>query len=39
VYKRQLRDAPAGPFLLVLVAVGLVAFGAYCGVRARLARM
>ena len=36
---QTLRDAPAGPFLLVLVALGLVAFGAYCGVRARLARM
>lgn len=36
---QTLRDAPAGPFLLVLVAVGLVAFGAYCGVRARFARM
>ena len=27
--------APAGPFLLVLVAVGIAAFGAFCFVRAR----
>ena len=36
---QTLRDAPAGPLLLGLVAVGLVAFGLYCGVRARFARM
>ena len=36
---QTLRDAPAGPVLLGLVAVGLVAFGLYCGVRARFARM
>jgi Domain of Unknown Function (DUF1206) len=27
--------APAGPFLLVLIAVGIAAFGAFCFVRAR----
>ncbi len=34
-----LRDAPGGPVLLLLVALGLVAFGAYCGVRARFGRL
>ncbi|MBO0900037.1 DUF1206 domain-containing protein [Cellulomonas sp. zg-ZUI222] len=34
-----LRDAPGGPVLLLLVAVGLIAFGAYCGIRARFGRL
>jgi len=36
---QTLRDAPAGPVLLLLVALGLVAFGAYCGVRSRFGRL
>ncbi|MBO3086883.1 DUF1206 domain-containing protein [Cellulomonas dongxiuzhuiae] len=36
---QTLRDAPAGPVLLLLVAAGLVAFGAYCGVRSRFGRL
>ncbi|MCC2313329.1 DUF1206 domain-containing protein [Cellulomonas xiejunii] len=36
---QALRDAPAGPVLLLLVALGLMAFGAYCGVRARFGRL
>ena len=36
---QALRDAPAGPVLLLLVAVGLVAFGVYCGVRSRFGRL
>lgn len=36
---RALRDAPAGPFLLGLVALGLVAFGLYSFVRARFGRL
>ncbi|QGQ19062.1 DUF1206 domain-containing protein [Cellulomonas sp. JZ18] len=34
-----LRDAPAGPVLLLLVALGLVAYGAYSLVRARFGRL
>ncbi|MEO7269525.1 MAG: DUF1206 domain-containing protein [Knoellia sp.] len=36
---RTLREAPAGSVLLTLVAVGLAAFGVYCGARARYARV
>jgi hypothetical protein len=36
---QALREAPAGPVLLVLVALGLVAFGGYCAVRARFGRL
>lgn len=36
---QALRDAPAGPVLLLLVAAGLVAFGGYCGVRSRFGRL
>lgn len=36
---RTLREAPAGTVLLTLVAVGLAAFGVYCGARARYARV
>lgn len=36
---QALRDAPAGPALLLLVAAGLVAFGVYCGVRSRFGRL
>ncbi|UZN01748.1 DUF1206 domain-containing protein [Cellulomonas sp. S1-8] len=36
---QTLRDAPAGPVLLMLVAAGLVAFGGYCGVRSRFGRL
>ena len=36
---RTLREAPAGPIVLTLVAVGLAAFGVYCGARARYARV
>lgn len=36
---QALRDAPAGPVLLLLVAAGLVAFGVYCGVRSRFGRL
>jgi len=36
---QTLRDAPGGPVLLLLVALGLVAFGAYCGVRSRFGRL
>lgn len=36
---RALRDAPAGPFLLGLVALGLVAYGLYSFVRARFGRL
>jgi len=32
---QALRGAPAGPVLLLLVAAGLVCFGAYCAVRSR----
>lgn len=34
-----LRDAPAGPVLLLLVALGLVAYGVYSLVRARFGRL
>ncbi len=34
-----LREAPAGPVLLLLVAAGLVAFGGYCAVRSRFGRL
>ena len=36
---QTLRDAPAGPVLLLAVALGLVAFGVYCGVRSRFGRL
>lgn len=36
---QALRDAPAGPWLLGLVAAGLVAFGGYCVVRSRFGRL
>lgn len=36
---QALREAPAGPVLLLLVAVGLIAFGVYGGVRARFGRL
>ncbi|MFS0703470.1 DUF1206 domain-containing protein [Cellulomonas sp. 179-A 9B4 NHS] len=36
---RALRDAPAGPLLLGLVALGLVLFGLYSLVRARFGRL
>ncbi|MEO6018985.1 MAG: DUF1206 domain-containing protein [Knoellia sp.] len=36
---RTLREAPAGTFLLTLVAVGFAAFGVYCVARARYARV
>ncbi|MBT0994785.1 DUF1206 domain-containing protein [Cellulomonas sp. DKR-3] len=34
-----LKESPAGPVLLALVAVGLMAFGVYCFVRARYGRL
>lgn len=34
-----LKETPAGPVLLVLVAIGLMAFGVYCFVRARYGRL
>lgn len=36
---RRLLGLPYGRWLLLVVAVGLAAFGVYCGVRARLARL
>lgn len=36
---QALREAPAGPALLLLVAAGLGAFGVYCAVRARYGRL
>ncbi|QCB93340.1 DUF1206 domain-containing protein [Cellulomonas shaoxiangyii] len=36
---RTLREAPAGPFLLLLVALGLIAYGLYSFVRARFGRL
>ena len=36
---RSVTDLPFGVFLLVLIAVGLIAYGIYCGVRARRAPM
>lgn len=36
---RTLRDAPAGPALLVAIALGLAAYGGYSFVRARYARV
>jgi hypothetical protein len=32
---RAVQDAPFGSWLLTLIAVGLVAFGAFCFARAR----
>jgi hypothetical protein len=34
-----LKETPVGPVLLVLVALGLMAFGVYCFVRARYGRL
>ena len=36
---KTLRDAPAGPFLLTLVAVGIAAYGVYSFARSRYARV
>jgi Domain of Unknown Function (DUF1206) len=36
---RTLRDAPMGTVLLVLVGLGIAAFGVYCFARARFARV
>ncbi|GEA83827.1 DUF1206 domain-containing protein [Cellulomonas gelida] len=36
---RTLKEGPAGPVLLTLVALGFVAFGGYCFVRARYGRL
>lgn len=36
---RTFRDAPAGPWLLTLVALGLACFGAYCFVWSRNAKI
>lgn len=36
---QALRDAPAGTFLLLLVGLGLIAFGGYCAVRSRFGRL
>lgn len=36
---KTLKEQPFGPYLLTLVALGLVAYGIYCFVRARLARL
>jgi len=36
---RTLKEGPAGPLLLSLVALGFVAFGVYCAVRARYGRL
>jgi hypothetical protein len=36
---RALRDLPAGTVLLVLIAIGLAAYGAYSFTRARYARV
>lgn len=36
---KSLRDQPFGPYLLTVVAVGLVAFGLYCFARARHQRI
>src|SRR5262249_45670717 len=35
---RRLKDAPAGPLLLTLVAIGIGCFGLYCFVWARKVR-
>jgi hypothetical protein len=36
---RSFAQTPAGPALLVVVAMGLIAFGAYCGLEARWRRV
>lgn len=36
---RSVAALPFGAALLVLVGVGLIAYGLYCGVRARRARL
>lgn len=36
---RTLKEGPAGPLLLTLVALGFIAFGAYCGVRMRYGKL
>lgn len=36
---KTVHDQPSGPYLLTAVALGLIAFGLYCFVRARYARL
>lgn len=36
---KALKDQPFGPYLLTAVALGIIAFGLYCFVRARYARI
>jgi len=36
---KGLRDQPYGPYLLGAVAAGLVCYGVYLGVKAKIARM
>jgi len=36
---KTLRDAPAGPYLLTAVGLGIAAYGVYCFARARYARL
>ena len=36
---KQIADAPAGTFLLILCSLGLIAFGAYCVAEARYRRL